>query len=198
MTYILWIGTNLMNWHHTPGAAIIFYLEIFVEFVFYLFHGVFHILELILFKKFICFICLCLVRIYLFMFNKYHFSFVHFFYVVLCMCIHIDVYIFMYDSFIYVRVFVLMYFWFLVHTHIHIYINMNLLFYFFIFHFYIWNYCYVNFIISSFGVSCSLYMHMYGIINLYLISHSLVYMYSFYVFWTVWCTHFSGDWNRYG
>jgi len=45
-----------------PGQQLIFYFDVFVEFVLYLFHEVFHILELILFHNFICFIC-CLVRI---------------------------------------------------------------------------------------------------------------------------------------
>jgi len=51
-----------------PRQQLIFYFDVFVECVLYLFHGVFHIFELILFHNFICFICVCLVR-FLFIFT---------------------------------------------------------------------------------------------------------------------------------
>jgi len=35
-----------------PGQQLIFYFDVFVEFILYLFHGVFHILESILFHNF--------------------------------------------------------------------------------------------------------------------------------------------------
>jgi len=38
-----------------PGQQLIFHFDVFVECVLYLFHGVFHILELILYHNFICF-----------------------------------------------------------------------------------------------------------------------------------------------
>jgi len=40
-----------------PGQQLIFYFDVFVEFILYLLHGVRHILETILFHNFICFIC---------------------------------------------------------------------------------------------------------------------------------------------
>ena len=46
-----------------PGQQLILYFDVFVELVLYLFHGVRHILELILFHNFICFTCPYLVCI---------------------------------------------------------------------------------------------------------------------------------------
>jgi len=46
-----------------PGQHLIFYFDVFVEFVLYLLHIVCHILETILFHNFICVICPYLVRI---------------------------------------------------------------------------------------------------------------------------------------
>ena len=46
-----------MDITHT-GQQLILYLDVFVEFVLYIFHGLFHILELILFHVFIHIICL--------------------------------------------------------------------------------------------------------------------------------------------
>ena len=59
-----------------PGQQLIFYFDLFVEVVLYLFHCSFHILELILFHAFIYFICL--IWILFIMSNKYHFRFVYF------------------------------------------------------------------------------------------------------------------------
>jgi len=50
-----------------PGQQLIFYFDLFVKFVLYLFHGVCHILELILFHNFICFICPYMTPAYFFL-----------------------------------------------------------------------------------------------------------------------------------
>ena len=83
---------------------------------------------------------------------------------------------------IYLSLLIWICFWFFVYIDIYLDMYCYVVFVF-------WNYCHVNFIISSFSVLCSLYIHMYGSLNINFISYSFTCT-LFMCFEQFWCKHF--------
>jgi len=155
------------------GQQLIFYSDVIVDFFLYISLFIAYFTMIIVLCVYLCH----WFGFYLFMFNKYHFSFVHFRCSILCMCMLIYVCIFMYESFIESISVLFIYFWFFVCICTNIYMCVFLYICIFL------NDWYVNCVFFS-GL-CSLCTYMHEGINIYFILHAFVYLYSWYVEYTV-------------